>query len=66
MPLIQIALGDGRSPEQIRNLIEGVTEVAIKEANAPREAVTVIVTEVPADKWATGNVTLQEKRAAAK
>lgn len=65
MPLIQIALGEGRTPEQIRKLISGVTEVAINEANAPREAVTVIVTEVPASKWATGDVTLQEKRDAA-
>lgn len=66
MPLIQISMGDGRTPEQIRRLVKGVTEVAVRETNAPPEAVTVIVTEVQATKWATGDVTLQEKRDAAK
>jgi 4-oxalocrotonate tautomerase len=65
MPFIQIALAEGRTPEQIRNLIAGVTEVAVTTANAPKEAVHIIVTEVPADKWSSGDVTLAEKRAAA-
>lgn len=66
MPLIQISLAEGRTPQQLRDLIHGVTEVAIETANAPREAVTVVVTEVPAPLWANGGVTLQEKRDAAK
>jgi 4-oxalocrotonate tautomerase len=62
MPLIQISLAEGRTPEQLRQLIAEVTEVAIRVANAPKEAVSVIITEVAPTKWATGDVTVQERR----
>ena len=66
MPLIQITLAEGRTPKQLRELIHGVTEVAIETANASRDTVTVIVTEVAADLWANAGITVQERRDAAK
>ncbi len=65
MPLIQISLAEGRTPEQLRNLISGVTDVAINTANAAPETVSVIITEVPAENWANAGVTVAERRAAA-
>lgn len=65
MPLIQISLAEGRTPQQIRDLISGVTEVAVNAANAPKEAVTVIVTEVAPPMWANADVTIEERRKAA-
>ena len=62
MPLIQISLAEGRTPEQLRQLVAEVTEVAIRVANAPKEAVSVIITEVAPTMWATGDVTVQERR----
>jgi 4-oxalocrotonate tautomerase len=65
MPLIQVSMATGRSPEQIRELIHQLTEVAVNVAKAPPEAITVVVTEVEHDKWATADVTIAEKRAQA-
>lgn len=62
MPYIHIALAEGRTENQIRELIHGVTELVVNVAEAPREAVSVIVTEVPLTRWATGDVTIAEKR----
>ena len=53
----------GRSPEQIRQLIHELTEVTVRVAKAPVEAVSVVVTEVEHDKWATADVTIAEKKA---
>ena len=53
----------GRSPEQIRQLIHELTEVTVRVAKAPAEAVSVVVTEVEHDMWATADVTIAEKKA---
>lgn len=65
MPLIQVSMAAGRSPEQIRELIHELTAVTVKVAKADPAAVTVVVTEVEHDKWATADVTIAEKRAQA-
>jgi 4-oxalocrotonate tautomerase len=65
MPLIQVSMAAGRSDEQIRQLIHELTEVTVRVANAPAEAVNVVITEVAHDKWATADVTIAEKRAQA-
>ena len=63
MPFIQVSMAAGRSPEQIRELIHQLTEVAVNVAKAPPEAVTVVITEVEHDKWATADKTIAESRA---
>ena len=65
MPIIQVSMAAGRSPEQIRQLIHELTEVTVRVAQAPAEAVSVVVTEVEHDKWATADVTIAEKKAKA-
>lgn len=56
MPLVQISLLEGRSPEQIRDLHERVTAAVSEAAACPSDAVRVIVQEVAADKWSVGGV----------
>jgi 4-oxalocrotonate tautomerase len=58
-------MAEGRSPEQIRELMHALHDAAVNIAKAPPEAVSVIITEVAPDKWATADVTIQEKREAA-
>jgi 4-oxalocrotonate tautomerase len=65
MPLIQVSMAAGRSDEQIRQLIHELTEVTMRVANAPAEAVHIVISEVAHDHWATGDVTIAEKRAQA-
>ena len=60
MPLIEVTLGAGRSPDQIRTMIHEVHEAVARTVGARSEHIRVIVREVPRDHWATGDVTLTE------
>jgi 4-oxalocrotonate tautomerase len=62
MPLIEVTIGCGRSPEQLRGLISALTAAAIDVLAAPLETVRVVIREVPATHWAAGDVTLAERR----
>ncbi|HEY4854255.1 MAG TPA: 2-hydroxymuconate tautomerase [Streptosporangiaceae bacterium] len=63
MPLVEVTLAEGRTPEQIRSLIHELHEAVIRAVAAPPENVRVIVREVPATHWAAGGVTISERRA---
>ncbi len=62
MPLVEVTLAEGRTPEQIRSLIHELHEAVIRAVAAPPENVRVIVREVPATHWAAGDVTIDERR----
>ena len=63
MPLIEITLVEGRTPEQLRSLISNVTRAAVESVDAPLESVRVVLREVPATHFAAGDVTIDERRA---
>ena len=63
MPLVEITLVEGRTPEQIRALMSATTEAVVTSIGAPQESVRVVVREVPATHWAAGDVTIAERRA---
>ena len=63
MPLIEVTLVEGRSPEQLRALIRGLTRAAADAVDAPVTNVRVVVREVPATHWAAGDVTIAERTA---
>lgn len=63
MPLIEVTLVEGRTPEQLRALIAGLTKAACESIAAPKESVRVVVREVPATHWAACDVTIAERRA---
>jgi 4-oxalocrotonate tautomerase len=62
MPLIEVTMVEGRTLEQVRALITGLTDAAVAAVEAPRETVRVVVREVPATHWAAGDVTIAERR----
>ena len=64
MPLVEITMGVGRSPEQIRTLLSRVTQAVHESVDAPVENVRVVVREVPLTHWAAGDVTLAERNSA--
>lgn len=64
MPLIDVSLGTGRSPEQIRRLIHELTEAVHRAVDAPLANIRVIVREVPHSHWAAGDVTIEERNRA--
>ncbi|WP_448262389.1 tautomerase family protein [Microbacterium aurum] len=61
MPLIDISIARGRTPEQLRALIDGVHRVAETTVDAAPENITVIVREVEPAHWARGNTTITER-----
>ncbi len=60
MPLIEVTLAEGRSPEQIRTMIHEVHEAVLRTVNTQPQHIRVIVREVPRAHWATGDLTLHE------
>ncbi len=63
MPLVEVTIVQGRSPEQLRALISGLTAAVCESVGAPKESVRVVVREVPATHWAAGDVTIAERNA---
>ena len=65
MPLVEVTLGAGRTPAQVRALIHELHEATVRSVGALPEHVTVIVREIPRAHWAKSDVTLSEMDAAA-
>lgn len=63
MPLIEVTLVQGRSPQQLRALITALTDATCQAVDAPRAAVRVVLREVPATHWAAGDETIAERQA---
>jgi len=61
MPVIQITLLKGRTPEQKRNVAARVTDALVEEAGANRAGITVTFVEVTKDDYASGGVLLSDK-----
>jgi 4-oxalocrotonate tautomerase len=62
MPLVEVTLVEGRSPDQLRTLISRLTAAVVESVDAPRDSVRVVLREVPATHWAAGDVTVAERR----
>jgi 4-oxalocrotonate tautomerase len=56
MPVVTIAMYDGRSLEQKRELVKGVTDVVARITGNPPESVHVVIEEVKRENWAIGGL----------
>lgn len=63
MPLVQITLAKGRTPDQLAALGRAVTAAVHEAVGAPRENVRVVVTECEPDLWFVGGESLAGLRA---
>lgn len=63
MPIVQVTLTQGRSPETIRSMITAVTQALADTGVAPKENVRVLVHEIPTEHFAAGDVTIAERHA---
>ena len=56
MPVVTIAMYDGRSIDQKRELVKGVTDVVARITGNSPEGVHVIIEEVKRENWAIGGL----------
>ena len=61
MPIIEVTLTEGRSPEQLRTPISTLTTATVESISTPKESVRVVIREVPATHFAAGDITLAER-----
>lgn len=61
MPLIEVTLVEGRAEQDIRAMISALTAAVVETTGAPQANVRVVVREVPATRWAAGDVTIAER-----
>ena len=63
MPLVQITLARGRTPEQLEALGAAVTAAVHESLGAPRENVRVVLRECEPEHWFVGGESLASLRA---
>lgn len=51
MPIVNIQMIEGRTPEQKENLIKDVTAAVVKNTGAPKEAVSIIISEMKKENY---------------
>ena len=63
MPIIEVTLIEGRSPEKKERLIRELTDAAVRAVEAPIQSVRVILREVPPEHFGAAGVSKAEERA---
>jgi 4-oxalocrotonate tautomerase len=63
MPFVQVSMGSGRTPEQKRALLEGISEVVHTTLGADYDSIRVWIVELDPDDVILGQETLAERRA---
>ena len=61
MPLVEISMIEGRTPEQIRAVLREVHEAVVRALGSAPQSVRVIVREVPPTHWSAGGATIAER-----
>ncbi|GAA3302372.1 MULTISPECIES: tautomerase family protein [Glutamicibacter] len=61
MPLIDVSIAKGRSPQQLRALISALHQAAENTVDAAPENITVIVREIEHEHWSRTNQTIAER-----
>jgi len=60
MPIVTVEWWEGRTIEQKKKLVEGITSV-IADMGVPPEAVHIIIKDNPKHNWASGGKLASEK-----
>jgi 4-oxalocrotonate tautomerase len=56
MPLVTVAMYEGRTLDQKREIVKGITDVVARATGNPAESVHVIIEEVKRENWAIGGL----------
>ncbi len=63
MPIITISMVEGRSPAQIRAMIQAVSDAAVTTLDAPLNTINIVVNEIAPNHWGAGDATVAELQA---
>lgn len=66
MPLIDVSIARGRTPEQLRSLISALHKAAEESVGALPDNTTVIIREVATEHWSKADQTIAERNVAQK
>lgn len=58
--MVQVSVWAGISEEAKKKIAKGMTEV-LTELGIPKDAITIIISEIPKTNWATGGDVHSEK-----
>ena len=61
MPLIQVQMFTGRTPQQKRGLVRALTDAFVETAGSTPESIDVILTDVEPSDWEQGGALFSEK-----
>lgn len=62
MPIINVQILEGRTPEKVKEVIQRITNTVSETLEIPKENVRVIVTETPKTHWGVGGIQMSERR----
>ncbi len=62
MPLIQVQMFAGRTPQQKRDLVRALTDAFVEAAGSTPDSVDIILTDVEQSDWAQGGELFSEKQ----
>jgi 4-oxalocrotonate tautomerase len=62
MPIINVQMLSGRTPEQKGALIKELAEATIRALGVPEDAVRIVLTEVETEHWGVGPRTMADLR----
>ncbi|RHW49793.1 4-oxalocrotonate tautomerase [Bombilactobacillus bombi] len=62
MPLVHIELIEGRSPEQLKQMVQDVTEAISKNTGAPKEHVHIVLSEMQKNHYAVGGILKSDEK----
>jgi 4-oxalocrotonate tautomerase len=63
MPFVQVSMGTGRTPEQKRAVLDGISEVVHTTLGADYDSIRVWIVELDPDNVMVGQESLTERRA---
>jgi len=61
MPLVNVDLWEGQGVEEKKRLVAEITDLLVEVTGCPKEAVTVIIRDVPKQNWGIAGVLSSEK-----
>lgn len=56
MPIVRVEMYEGRSVDQKREIVRGVTDVVARVTGNPPDAVHVIIEDVKRENWGIGGL----------